>query len=66
MVAKPLEIKEKLIVERQNVKVETVIRLHDEDFMKDLYCIMMTMKSPTTSKAVDTIYQRNQRYLAWE
>ncbi len=45
MVAKHLVIKEKLVVERENVEVETVIRLHDEMFMKDLCCIMMMTKS---------------------
>ncbi len=45
MVAKPFVIKEKLVVERENVEVETVIRLHDEEFMKDLCRIMITTKS---------------------
>ncbi len=36
MVTKPIVIKEKLIIERVNLKVETVIRIHDEEFMKDL------------------------------
>ncbi len=45
MVAKPLVIEEKLVVKRENVEVETVIRLHDEEFMKDLCHITMTTKS---------------------
>ncbi len=45
MVEKSLIIKKKLVVERENVEVETVIRLHDEEFMKDLCRITMTTKS---------------------
>ncbi len=42
MFAKPLIIKEKLFVERENIEVEAVIRLHDKEFMKDLCQITMT------------------------
>ncbi len=45
MVAKPHIIKEKLIIKRQNVKVEIEIHLHDEEFMKDLCRITLTTKS---------------------
>ncbi len=38
-------IKERLVVERENVEVETIIRLHDEEFMKDLCHITMTTKT---------------------
>ncbi len=58
MVAKPLEIMEKLIVERQNVEVETVIHLHHEEFMKDL-CSMMMM---TKSQFKDSSHIKSGRY----
>ncbi len=45
MVEKPLVIKKTLVVERENIEVETVIRLHDEEFMKYLCRITMMTKS---------------------
>ncbi len=45
IVTKPHIIKEELVDERQNVEVETIIHLHDEEFMKDLCRIAMTTKS---------------------
>ncbi len=45
MVAKPHVITEKLVIERQNVEVETEIRLQEEEFMKDLCQITLMTKS---------------------
>ncbi len=44
IVAKPTVTKETLIVERQNIEVETVILLHYKEFMKNLCRITMMMK----------------------
>ncbi len=69
MVAKPLKIMEKLVVESENVEVETVIRLHDKEIMKDLCRITMTTKSQFKDSShikSSRYYQKDPCYLRWE
>ncbi len=68
--SKPHVFKENLVVESQNVAVETEFRLHDEKFVKDLSRITMMTKSQFKnsghSKRVDIIYQKDPCYLIWD